>query len=174
MTLEVLTRHLPARATLLARQQASLATLVGAWRQTILVDPIGLGIGASHLRLRTVEPSGDWVWMLDDDDEAADPHLIQRLDRRAELHVFRMAYDWGVLPEDEAFEQHFIHEQHIGAPCVVVSRGLWMRARKGWTDRYEGDYDFIRTAVGLAEGIRWHDVVVAKIDQARHGAVEVA
>lgn len=173
---EVVTRHWPTsrRVGLLARQQASLATLHDSdWTQTLLVDPHGRGIAASHVRLRDFTPHGAYVWVLDDDDVCAEPHLLTRLRSvtpAADLVIMKMRHhEWGVLPSDSDW-QRTPHLGKVGPACVFVQGTLWLKVRWAWSAEYAGDYSFIRAAYEMADDVAWVDCVAAEIPEVSRGA----
>lgn len=175
--LEVITRHFPSREAMLVRQRASLAALPkGSWQQSVLYDPARRGVNASYVRLRTFEPYADWAWILDDDDLLGDPGFLDDLAGPADMHVYQMRFqhDGRLLPESEYIDMRKVQRRHIGAPCVVVRRALWMAARMAFTNRHEGEYEFIQFAISLAEQVDWHQRVIAEIDGPHSGRWRIA
>jgi hypothetical protein len=174
--IEIVTRHWPTprRQGLLARQQASLAALTEKdWVQTLLIDPHGRGIGASHLRLRDFEPHGRYVYVLDDDDVCALPDLLHhaRLCVPADLIVMRMRHaDWGILPGPQHWEREPLQLATVGPACVLIEAELWRQTRQHWTEDYAGDFAFLSAAYEAAETPVWHDVIAAEVPAVNQGA----
>ncbi len=165
--IEVITRTVPGREAMLARQRASLEAFPqAAWRQTLLYDPARRGVNASYVRMRTVEPSAEWAWILDDDDLLADAKFLEDLDGEADMHVYQMRFmhNAALMPPAKYMNLQKITRRRIGAPCVVVRRALWMASRHAFTNRYEGELEFIREAAARAQRVEWHQRVIADID----------
>jgi hypothetical protein len=168
MTLEVLTRHLLDRAALLLRQQRSLRALGPGWIQTLLVDPHRAGVPASHVRLRSVEPSGDFVWVLDDDDLCEDPDLLAHLRPGPDLYVVRAHYAEfdDVFPPEVHWRERCVKCGFVGPPNLIIGRDLWLATRHAWDASYDGDYDWVCEALDRAQRITWLDRVVATVEYA--------
>jgi hypothetical protein len=183
--LDVVTRHLvsPRRAALLEQQRASLAFPSADWVQTLLVDPHGRGVGASHVRLRTYEPYGRCVWVLDDDDLCLEPALLELLDESADMQIFKMHYGarQKVIPDAITWERgaaaaprptHAARRRfpsHISAQCVVFSRDYWLVCRHLWTDAYDGDRQFLGAAYDHASRVIWTDRIIAALTHHNRG-----
>lgn len=175
--LEVITRHLPARAALLALNTGSLeAQTDGDWRQTLLVDEIGRGIGWAQAQLATFEPSGDYVWILDDDNIACRPALVTELKKIVAEHdpdVIMVRTDRlynGVIPNDY-FWQRTPELNRIDAACAIVRRATWRQHAEAWTGaRYQSDYDFIRALFDGGARAYWHDVMASRAQRISLGA----
>jgi hypothetical protein len=171
--LEIVTRHLPSRTDFLQQQHESFAALGPGWIQTLLVDPHRTGIPASHVRLRTVEPWAHFVWVLDDDDACADPHLLSRLNPTSgiDLYVFRAFFGEvdDLFPLDGQWRDRELELGYCGAANLILSHDLWMQARVAWDEAYAGDFDFIVAAQALSRRTEWIDVRIASVDQRSYG-----
>lgn len=172
--LEIVTRHYATerRAALLARQQASLRELKSIdWVQTVLVDPYGRGIGASHERLQTFEPYGERVWILDDDDLCTEPDLVSLIDPNSDIQVFKasLTATGEVFPRAAGWYERRLICGDCGSPSVIMKRELWLQARSAFSSRYEGDFDFIVEACNAARDITWTDRVIAEIREVNRG-----
>jgi hypothetical protein len=176
--LEVLTRTFGERPGLLARCQASLEQLEdGDWTQRILVDKERRGVARACRRLARVEATGEWVWVLDDDDLCRYRGLVGMLrsqpDEIDAVMVRVQHGTFGLLPPRDRWGQEPVCGQ-IGPSNVIVRRETWQRYREGWTDAYTGDFAYIH---GLWEaGVRfaWVDVLAAEQPEAMQGAGERA
>lgn len=183
--LDVVTRHYatPRRAALLEQQRASLAFTSSDWVQTLLVDPHGRGVGASHERLRTYEPYGRCVWVLDDDDLCLEPNLLELLDESADLQIFKMRYGnrEKIIPDPITWERgaaaapfptHAARRRfpsHISSQCVVFSRDYWLVCRQLWADTYDGDRQFLGAAYDYATRVVWTDRIIAALTHHNRG-----
>jgi hypothetical protein len=162
--LEVLTRHVPGRDDLLHRQRASLP-LGSDCVQTLLVDPTRSGVPASHVRLRSVTPRAQFVWVLDDDDVCADPGLLTTLDPAHDLYVFPVYVDEfdGVLPPPDDWSARCVEWSYVTASNIIVRRDLWLASRAAWAEVYDGDFDWICEALDRAQSVVWIDRVIAHV-----------
>jgi len=173
--LQVVTRTFGQRAPLLARNQASLAQLEDDdWLQTVVRDSVGRGVDWANANLATVPASGEYVWVLDDDDVCASTTLIGALKnlRGVPVIVCRATHArFGVLP----------HDAHWGGPPVLgdcswsnyfVRSDVW-EAHRGYLTEcavYEGDYRFAAHLWGSVGPFAPCDVVAAHYPRVGRGA----
>lgn len=178
--LEVLTRVYKRPAALAVNQASLLAQTDDDWMQTLLVDPVGAGIPASHERLADQAPelTGDYIWVLDDDDECIRPELVAELKAIAKAHepnVIMMRMDCGprgVLPDDGHWGLPPV-EGRVASACFVVRRDLWQACADDWrSGRYAGDYDFIAAVFETTARVHWHDVIAARVQSIGLGRPE--
>lgn len=172
MMLEIVTRHLTGRPTMLAANMDSVRALVypadTEVKHTLLIDDVGRGVPWANGQLADYDPMGDYVWLLDDDDRAICPHVAEcvrdeaaletdavflRMNHKAPLGILPSVSDWGQPPV----------EGRIGGSSVIVSRALWLECRDAWQPgRYESDADFVKAVYQAAERIAWHDCVASE------------
>ena len=147
MLLTILTRTFQ-RPTLLKRNQDSLAKQTCQdFQQELLNDTKGLGAGGSGMLLQKKAIKGDYVWVLDDDDYIIDPEFIQKLKDKIESIqpdvIICYAKRFGkIMPDLLPLEL-----AHCTGINIVVSKAVWMKHRKDWSTRYEGDWDFINAVI---------------------------
>lgn len=176
MLVEIVTRHLSTRPGLLRRNQASLEQLTSRnWVQTILPDDVGRGVAWANAQLRTFEPTGDYVWILDDDDECILPTMARDLETIADAYhpqaiMVRMDHgpELGILPSDRGWRGH-LHEGGVGCSAMISSRATWMAYRHAWGERYAGDFDYVRAVQRAGVHVYWWDVVASKISNRNIG-----
>lgn len=179
--LEVITRTFGQRPDMLRRCTESLQEMHDSdWTQQIVVDQVGLGVNWANANLATVDVSGTWVWILDDDDICVRPSLVDELKTihlQAQPDVI-MVRAWhakfGWLPDNA----HWEHEPvcgKVGASSYLVKKDLWMLQRHRWRSVYEADYWFIHDLWEMSD-LRWywHDVTAAYYPQQSMGAPEHA
>lgn len=174
---EVLTRCYR-RPAMLAQNQASLAAQSSQdWLQTLLVDEIGIGVGAANARLADVEVVGAYVWILDDDDLCTDSELFAAvrnvIDSTTEppaAVVVRMDHgSLGVLPPLKGWGRLPAQGQ-IGASALIVRRDIWYQYRDHWrSGRYESDYDFMAAVLRNESHIVWLDLVASAVQRISRG-----
>jgi hypothetical protein len=180
--LEVITR-VYRRPTWLENNQASLMRQTDPdWVQTLLVDEIGRGCAWANAQLATVDPIGEYVWVLDDDDYCVEPGLVAILKSLAAQHDTPPAIlmrtideEFGELPPDSLWRQKPV-EGAIGSSHIFTRADVWLAHRARWaTMRYAADYDFIASVWGEhSESIIWHDTIVRAAMRISHGAPEVS
>jgi len=168
---------------MLERNQRSLQSQSDPdWVQSLIVDPVGLGVGASYDRLAHHEPQGDWVWILDDDDECAWRPLVADVRRIAaqypEVQVVMVRMDHGVelgiLPDTQVWgEQPLLG--HLGVSSYIVRADVWKRHARAFSPgRYASDFDFIADVWQEKPTVYWHDVVASRCQNGRSmGAPEI-
>lgn len=160
------------RPELLTRNVSSVA------RQTwpdvehiIWHDPIGHGIEWTHVHLRDLKPSGEYVMILDDDDWLYDDSVIAQLaaiclEQRPEVVVMQMELCGRVLPDEWPPRQ-----DHIAVSCWAVTRAVWRAHVRDFGDRYAGDYGFFRAVLDCPNGHRVYrtSIMAARADRVSHG-----
>lgn len=168
MIFEVVTRHTVGRVGFLAANMDSVKAMSGNVLHTLLPDTERRGVAWANERLRSFEPTGDHVWVLDDDDLCICPSLARCIAVQADLYepdmiMLRMDHGapLGVLPDHEHWRQA-PKLGYFGCSSFVVSRAHWLTCRDAWGARYEGDYDFIAHAYREAKAIIWHDCVASR------------
>jgi hypothetical protein len=188
--LEVLTRVYK-RPQMLAVNVESLRAQTDAdWMQTYLVDNVGRGINWSHENMAANAPNltGEYVWILDDDDSCTCNTLVADLKHIAVEHdpdviMLRMDHGKAVLPDPATWGDDPICGR-IGCSAYVVKREVWQAHAgamvPGW---YGSDYSFINSifgnnpALGLAPWIKqptvyWHDCIASRVQRQSFGRVE--
>lgn len=175
--LEVMTRTVtPGRAGFLANNIASLDALADDdWQQMFIVDLVGRGVGwaqaqlAEHARYLT----GDYIWVLDDDNVCTLPALVAELKRIVAGHdpdVIMAQTDrlaWGIFPRGHGAPA----EGSVDAACAIVRRAVWLQHADAWRSaRYQSDYDFIRALWDGGHSFYWWDVVASRAQRLSFGA----
>lgn len=178
-TLEVLTRTYR-RPQMLARNMASLeAQTCGDWVQTLLRDTFGRGIGWSYTNMAAYAPQlvGDYIWVLDDDDECIRPTLVAEIqaivhrDPDVEVIFVRMDHGrLGVLPSVNWGKSPV--EGDIGVSAYIVRRDRWQQYAPAFAPVYAGDYAFITAVYASTHHHVWHDVVASRVQRISHGQPE--
>ena len=176
--LDIVTRTIPGRERLLARNMASLRALRDPdWSQRIIMDADRRGVAWAVGNLATVPAAGAWVWILDDDDLCTDPDLIGVLKAAAaaadpDVIMVRVDHgDHGLMPPAPRWRRQPARGW-CSCPNVITRADVWDQYRAGWSESYSGDFDYM---AGLwAAGLRWAwlDRVVARQPAALNGATE--
>lgn len=178
--LEVLTRCYK-RPQMLLANQASLDALTGDdWEQTLLTDDVGRGVGWSYEQLAAYAPhlTGEYVWLLDDDDECIYPALVEGLRAIVEAHdpdvvVVRMDHgERGVLPPAKHWGKR-PYQGAIGCSAYIVRRAVWQRHAHTLTPgHYASDYEFIRAVWDAGVSVYWWEIVASRVQRISYGRPE--
>jgi hypothetical protein len=179
MLLEVLTRT-HKRPAALARNQKSVANLPSSlhWH-TIVEDTVGMGIAATYDWFATYDPLGDWVWILDDDDECTDALLTMRVQKVESLEpevdciMVRMDHgpELGILPGEGTWAWGVSHGAQ-GVSSFIVRRATWQQCKGAFTPgHYASDWSFIKAVFDSGANIKWLDVVASRTQAGRHMGV---
>jgi hypothetical protein len=175
MFLEIITRTFGKRPTWLAENQASLAGLTDC-AQTLVIDEQGRGTTWANQNLATVPATGEYVWVLDDDDVCVHPALVADLQALAPFDVCMVRADhavFGVLPHEEHWRNPPVLCD-IGFSNFVVRGPVWNahRAKFATWDVYWADFMFIEHLFRQNLNIIWHDVIAARYPRRSLGAAE--
>lgn len=160
------------RPTLLAKCVESLKAQTDKdFEHVIVRDDVGVGIAETYRRLRTQDVLGKYVWVLDDDNLVVDNKLIERLknlrDENPDIVFVKAKIGGRILPDTETPEL-----AHIDMMNVIVSNDVWMRHRKDFGARYEGDWDFIDAVSNYGYRKSRLDGIVVLAQKISHGNPE--
>lgn len=169
--LEILTRCY-LRPRMLAANQDSLQQQTDPdWTQTFFVDDVGIGVGATHEQLAAYAPRlvGDYIWILDDDDECVRPTLVSELKAIVAEHdpdVIMMRMDHrqrGILPGNMDWEQPPAIGR-VGCSAYVIRRRVWRLHAGAWLPGvYHSDGLFIQAVFASSPRVYWHDVIASRV-----------
>jgi hypothetical protein len=175
--LEIITRTFGGRPAMLNRCLASVAQQIDRdYTHTIVMDPQARGVPWAVGNLATVQASGTYVWVLDDDDVCVCPTLVTDLKLLAsavdpDVVMVRTNHaQFGTLPH----QVNWMREPQcgdIGTSNYIVHGDTWNAYRHLWRAAYEGDYWFIHDLWQMGHlSWYWHDVIVAHYPQQSQGA----
>lgn len=177
--LEILTRHLATRADLLAHCQSSLESQTDDdWMQTLLIDNLGRGVAWANANLGRYAPQveGDFVWVLDDDDECTCQTLVADLKRVtsetcADVVMVRGEINrHGVLPDASVWGLRPLFA-HVAMPNFVLRREVFRKHAGKLAVSRGADYNLIRDVFDAdVYRVAWLDQVVMRSERARFGA----
>jgi hypothetical protein len=142
MFLTVITRTY-LRPNLLKSNQESLQRQTDRdWEQILLIDRDGIGVPLANKNLRKVEPGGEYVLVLDDDNIIVDEKLIENLkvlaQDKPDLIITSLQRD-----ENRVFPTLLPPEMGtIDTANMVVSKGIWNKYKGFWRESYSGDFYF--------------------------------
>jgi hypothetical protein len=178
--LEILTRHFARRPNLLAVQQASLARQSSrAWKQTLLIDEVGRGVAWANAQLANHAPAGDYVWILDDDDECicdtwiGDLHLLIEAHDPDVVWVKNDVHGHGVIPEPDYWQNRPVFA-HIAMSCFVVKRVVYLRHAHAFRRDVGADCSFAQAVYDATQPYRqlWHECTVMRTQRVSRGQPE--
>jgi hypothetical protein len=181
MLLEVLTRT-HKRPKALERNRKSVANLPSSlYRHVIFEDAAGVGIGATYDAFAAYTPVGEWVWILDDDDECILPtlaHWVKTISQeKPEVDVIMVKMDHGselgILPDDSTWRWG-VAEGKQGCSSFIVRRHTWQQCKHAFTPgHYASDWTFIKAVFDSGAMVHWLDKVASRTQNGRHmGATE--
>jgi len=153
------------------------------WMQTRLPDLVGIGVEAANAKIAEIAPmlTGDYIWILDDDDECFYRRFVQEVLNIAVLHnpeLIMVRMDHGLLgirPNDRAWRRSPTHGQY-GCSSFVARRDLFQTHAHRWaTGVYHADYMFLETAyrhASLRNAVYWHNIVASRVQRISYGMPE--
>jgi hypothetical protein len=179
--LEVITRCYK-RPKMLKRNQASLRAQTDPdWIQTLIVDGIGMGVAWANenLALKAQYLVGEYIWLLDDDDECILPSLVADLKKIAHQHhpeVIMLKMDHGergILPDNECWKNEELAPGHVGCSAYVVKRTVWQAYAWAWVPgAYDSDFNFFASIWADQPTVYWHDVIASRVQRISLGRPE--
>lgn len=157
------------RPTLLAAciQSVNDQTIRGEIEHVIMVDEVGVGIAGmfaeipNHLERLT----GEYVYVLQDDDVLAGPDVVERL--RAFVRVKRAP---GVVivrnrKRDSVYPTYWgerPRRNHIDLGNYVIRQDVFAQHVTDFGQRYDGDFDFIDAVWQAGWPFGWCDLLFAE------------
>lgn len=178
MLLEIITRCYR-RPNLLRFNQMSLDALDGDdWMQTLLVDSIGRGVGWSYANMAAFasQLTGEYIWILDDDDCCIYPNLLNDLhkivdDCQPEVIWIRMDHGGGrILPGNSWNQKPILGD--IGVSAFIVRRDIWQMNVNHFQNDYCGDYHFANAIWSNTSKQVWLDIVASRVQRISVGLPE--
>lgn len=187
-SLSVITRrHGDRRPEGFKRNQGAMNKLSGTWEQIFIKDKTGKGLHYANMSFMLASPfiSGEYVYMIDDDDFINNPNMIPILKDISEKHnpdviVFRMTIKNGAFnnhyPSPKCWREKKPLQAHIGGSCFVVKRDLWKQNIHHFGKPRFGDYFFLEALWRITPRIKsyWCDVLMAETGgKPSHGKTEI-
>lgn len=175
--LTIITRHwnTPERAAMLAVNRRSVAEQTCQdFEQILVLDREGRGKRAAAAALNNLAEriTGEYVYILDDDDMLIRPRFVEELRQIIEVHapdvvIARCDHGpLGVKPSDAYWQQPPAVGQ-IGTPSFVVQRDLYLQFAHSFAEPEQrvGDGLFISRVYDSGVLVYWFNEVVAKTQQ---------
>lgn len=179
MFLQILTRHLVNRPTSLLRcQQSLLNQTYGGWGQTLLIDDVGRGVEWANRNLAHYASrlTGDYIWILDDDDICIERDFVRQLQfwcaDNPDVVMVRGDYaNHGVLPDGDYWGKRPVLN-HVGSSNFIVRRDVWQEYADTWPNALAGDFAFIDAVFESDPYVKWWDKVVMRAVKKGYGNAE--
>lgn len=158
----------------------------GDYENVIIVDTVGIRSmpgewhkQGEHLHKYANRIHGEYVYMLDDDDYLVNFDFVKELkiicmERKPDVVLVKMSRPWlhQVLPDDSVWEKKPIMD-HIGTPCFIVKRELWMDYVSNYFKGDAADFFFIDAIFKTNPKIYWWDKVITCVPQVGQGITEI-
>lgn len=180
--LEILTRTFNARPRMFAAHKISLAMQTDQdFTHTVLVDSDRRGLVWATENMAAYAPRlvGEYIFVLDDDDELIRPTFVADLKELAVLYapdVIMMRMDHGagcILPSARWGKSPRVGE--IGVSAFVVRRDVWQAHAGAWLPGcYTSDFQFINSIWQARPQIYWWDVTASRVQVQSFGQPEGA
>ena len=151
------------------------------WQQTFLLDGEGRGVGAAQAALANFAPyvSGEYVWLLDDDDKCVRPRLVQEVkaiasEDKPDVIMVRMDHGGGRVLPDKFTWQKPPQLSYIGCSAYIVKRQLWQRFAPIFGEaEYTSDFSFISAIFERGDpDVYWFDVIASAVQRTSMGLPE--
>ena len=171
--LEIITRFYKRPKMMRNNMESLHAQTCDDWEQTILADDVGMGVGWSYTEIAKFaidgKLTGDYIWILDDDDMCIRNTLIDELrtivtQENPDVIMLRMNHlERGILPSYTWGKSPKLGD--IGCSAFVVRRSVF-KAYAHVLDMgdYSNDYYFIAALFDNPSlKIFWHDVIASQV-----------
>jgi hypothetical protein len=172
----IVTRHLSSRPRSFDVLLRCLdAQTYKGFEHVVLTDNEGSGVEWANSQVPSLieRATGDWVWVVDDDDLLVSPDTLHYL---AQEIVENIRSPWtggplssafvkgsfatnGTLPPRDLWKCRPVKGQ-ISGQNVVASIDLAMRCRSAWGPVYSSDYDYVLSCYKESKYIHYVDRVV--------------
>lgn len=164
--LSVVTRHLPERKLYLSKHSLSLLTQsCSELEHIILTDSKRSGLLAANQALAKAVDllSGEYVFIMDDDNRMVDADLVRVLKENSgpDVLLFKTKVGDRVIPERDLFGKMLIRK-HIDSHCYAVKRDIWIKYIKAFGVARAGDFFFIKEVLEHVDSVKWIDIVACE------------
>ena len=166
------------RPAMLAKNMASLEVQSEPdYEQLFIVDDEGQGIGWANRALATVDPTSDYVMVLDDDDMLINDRAIGLLMDAVmidypHLVIYRAEHgELGVLPDELTWNKRPL-KGHIGSCDFITRRDVWKEHIHQFGIDEGGDYAFLHAIWRDNPRTVWLDELLARTQRRSNGRPE--
>lgn len=138
-----------------------------------ITDNIGRGISWANQQFYVNRHlvTGDFVYLLDDDDYLVYPDFIKSIkqivsSQSPDVIMVKMQTEAHIFPKDDVWRKRIIMGS-IGTSCFCVSNKVYQLHIKAFGRTSCGDYHFIKEVFNSGYKIYWLDKIISHID-AKH------
>lgn len=140
------------------------------WEHVLIEDAAGRGLLAANCSLQKhrARITGEYVYILDDDNYLVDPDfvaIVNQLDKNQKSSIIIVKCNWlVVLPRVEYWQRPPTQGQ-IDTLNVVVRNDIWQRHIGAFCQPRYGDFHFIQELFRHGYDTFWLDRIVAGVQQ---------
>lgn len=178
--LEVITRYFKRPRMFRLNRLSLQVQTCQDWMQTVLIDNLGQGVAWANENLGAWAPKlqGEYIWILDDDDQCIRPTFVAELlaiatELNPDVIMVKMDHkERRVLPDVAHWGQPPAHG-FIGCSAYVVKRQVWQQHAAAWyPGTYYSDFNFIAAVFNSGPKVYWHDVIASEVQRISLGQPE--
>lgn len=168
--LEVITRCYKRPKTLELNKQSLLKQSDQDYKQTFLIDDIGIGVPKANRGLHLVAPklTGDYIYILDDDDVIDYPYFIEDLKigcsilNPALIIVKFYCINYGILPPNDMWYKK-PELSKISMSSFVTRKDIYQKYSDYFHEATAADYNFVTNVYDFEkENVFWWNKVIGK------------
>ncbi len=166
------------RPSFLARQADTLTYQEDPdYEQLFIEDDIGRGIGWANRQLARVNPAGEYVMVLDDDDWFIHDNAIGLMKEATAVEgpdvlIFKADHnELGILPDRFIWGKRPV-SGHIGSCDFITRRDVWERNIHAFGTNSAGDYAFLFAVWQERPSVIWLDELLAGVQRISRGVPE--
>lgn len=166
----------------LSKNLESINSLIDKdFEQVFIEDNIGIGMLEANMSFQKINPSGKYVFLLDDDDFITNPNMIGLLKSVYRSHnpdviFFRMTIKNNMnnnyYPTDELCWGNKPIIARIGGSCFVVKREIYNKFIHHFAHARCGDFYFIDAVFNSGASVYWLDVKMCETGKVSRGRAE--
>lgn len=142
----------------------------------LLIDDIGRGYHFANKQFyaNRQRVTGDYVFLLDDDDYLVYSDFIKSIKQIVNTHspdviMLKMQTQAHIFPTPDVWRKKPILGS-IGTSCFCVANPVYQKHIKAFGTRSCGDINFIRSVFKDTYKIYWFDKIIARIDAAHRSS----
>lgn len=178
--ISIVTRTFGGRPNLYALHKASLAEQTFTWFEHVEIRNRKLDVLDANRSLHRERHRvrGRYVMILDDDDRLASPDTLELIyDAILQFNLpaclmVRMRRPDRIVPDDDHWRQP-PQGGHIGSPCFIVRRDIWVKNIRKFGKPIRGDYHFVSSIwPEIHASTAWLDIVATEVMVVSHGRPE--